>query len=71
MKKLDSQDYNLHAWLKQFEVQVSEVWDYYLTMRFQSLYQKQQKMDGQAGWFPMNDIIIWRDFSLNVKRYGS
>ena len=40
-------------------------------MRFQAIYQKQRKMNGQLGWFPLNGIIIWRDFALNVKRYGS
>ena len=28
-------------------------------------------MDSQLGWFPLNGIIIWGDFALNVKRYGS
>ena len=32
---------------------------------------RERKKDGQAGWFPMNGIIIWRDFALNVKRFAS
>ena len=71
MKKLDSRECDFDSWLKQFQEQIIQAWDYYWTMRFQALYQKQRKMDGQAGWFPLNGIIIWRDFSLNVKRYGS
>ena len=34
-------------------------------MRHQAYYQKVRKQDGQSG------IVIWRDFSLNIKRYAS
>jgi len=27
--------------------------------------------DGQEGYFPLNAIVVWRDFSLNIKRYAS
>ena len=40
-------------------------------MRFQAHHQKVRKKDGQEGYFPLNGIVIWRDFSLNVKRYAS
>ena len=40
-------------------------------MRFQAHYHKMRKEDVQSGYFPLNSIIIWRDFSLNVKRYAS
>ena len=71
MKKLDSRECDLDSWLKDFQAQITDAWEYYWTMRFQAIYQKQRKMDGQLAWFPLNGIIIWRDFSLNVKRYGS
>ena len=40
-------------------------------MRFQAHYQKVRKQDGQEGYFPLNAIVVWRDFSLNIKQYAS
>ena len=65
----DKRDWN--DWLDAFEEQLMDSWDYYWTMRAQAKYQRERKLDGQSGWFPMDAIIIWRDFALNFKRFAS
>ena len=67
---LKSKMFDLETWIQLFRAQLVESWSYYWTMRAQARYQRERKKDGQAGWFPMNAIILWRDFQLNIKRFA-